>query len=231
MEAINVTLTPAEHHILESYRRFIEGLSDYLGSGVEIVLHSLENLDQSVIKIINGHYTGRTEGAPITNLALSMLAKIREEGAPPYVTYFGKNNQDEPIKSSTIAIYGENHRIIGLICMNFYLNIPLSVVLSEVYPECSNPAPENFTTNVYDTIEKAVYTAQDTIDRDGHTGANARNKAIIALLDEQGIFHLKDAVVIVAQLLHISKNTVYLHLRNLQKSVLKESSDAQAPAP
>ena len=217
METINITLTPAEHHILESYRRFIEGLSDYLGSGVEIVLHSLENLDRSVIKIINGHYTGRTEGAPITNLALSMLSRIREEGAASHVTYFGKNNQGEPIKSSTIAIYGENQRVIGLVCMNFYLNIPLSAVLSEIYPEHTNPVSENFTTNISDTIEKAVHAAKDTIDHDGHTSANTRNKAIIALLDEQGIFHLKDAVVIVAQLLQISKNTVYLHLRNLQK--------------
>lgn len=217
MEKRNITLTPAERQILASYSRFIEGLSDYLGSGVEIVLHSLENLDRSVIKIINGHYTGRTEGAPITNLALTMLSKICEDGTSSYVTYFGKNNRGEPIKSSTIAIYGEDRRVIGLVCMNLYLNIPLSTVLSEICPGNSVPAPENFATNVHDTIEEAVCAAQDAVDHDGQTGANARNKAIIALLDEQGIFHLKDAVMIVAKLLHISKNTVYLHLRNLQK--------------
>ena len=121
MDSLSITLTETERKILESYCFFIEGLSDYWGNGLEIVLHSLENLDHSVIKIINGHYTGRTEGAPITDLALSMLSKIKENGSEPYITYFGKNNQGEPIKSSTIAIFGETPRIIGLLLLYLIL--------------------------------------------------------------------------------------------------------------
>lgn len=214
MEDLNVVLTRADRQILESYRHFIEGLSDYLGSGVEIVLHSLENPDQSVIKIINGHYTGRMEGAPITNLALSMLAKINQSQSAPYVTYFGTNNQGEPIKSATIAIFGENKRIIGLICMNFYLNIPLSKLLSEIDPGHRAELTENFTNNIQETIEKAVRSAQDIVVRDPKIAVNCRNKEIIMLLDDQGIFNLKDAVILVSTLLNISKNTVYMHLRN-----------------
>lgn len=41
-----------------------------------MVLHSLEDTEHSVIKIINGHHTGRTEGMPITDLALQMLEEI-----------------------------------------------------------------------------------------------------------------------------------------------------------
>lgn len=97
MEQIAVSLTPADRMILESYKTMAEGLSDYLGSGYEIVLHSLENLDRSVIKILNGYHTGRREGAPITDLALEMLARIKETGGdPPYISYFTKNKRDEP---------------------------------------------------------------------------------------------------------------------------------------
>ena len=94
MEQIAVSLTPADRMILESYKTMAEGLSDYLGSGYEIVLHSLENLDRSVIKILNGYHTGRREGAPITDLALEMLARIKETGGdPPYISYFTKNKR------------------------------------------------------------------------------------------------------------------------------------------
>lgn len=216
MEHLSVILTETDRQILESYRLFAEGLSDYLGNGVEIVLHSLENLDHSVIKIINGHYTGRTEGAPITNLALSMLAKIRENKGAPYITYFGKNNLGEPIKSCTIAVFGERHRIIGLVCMNFYLNLPLSSLLESFIPQPPTMT-ENFSNHIGDTIEQAVEAAKEHVYEDSRIPAGYKNKEIIAMLNEQGIFHLKDAVATVAKCLGISKNTVYLHLRKCEK--------------
>lgn len=77
MKERNVMFTETDFRILDSYKSVLDGLAAYLGDGYEIVLHSLHDLDHSVIKIINGHYTGRREGFPITDLALSMLAKSR----------------------------------------------------------------------------------------------------------------------------------------------------------
>ena len=57
-----VKLNSRDRLILESYKAVLDGLADYLGSGYEIVLHSLENFEHSVIKIINGEHTGRKEG-------------------------------------------------------------------------------------------------------------------------------------------------------------------------
>ena len=54
MEKANIALTEVDKMILESCKTVVDGLADYLGDGYEFVLHSLENLDQSVIKIING---------------------------------------------------------------------------------------------------------------------------------------------------------------------------------
>ena len=73
MEQTEIVLTPAERLILNSYRDLVCGLEDYLGIGYEIVLHSLESMEHSVIAIANGHYTNRHEGSPITDLALDML--------------------------------------------------------------------------------------------------------------------------------------------------------------
>lgn len=85
-------LSEVDHKILESYKTVLEGLADYLGDGCEIALHSLEDYDKSVIKIVNGHHTGREVGAPITNLALDMLDKIKKDGAKFYISYFAKTN-------------------------------------------------------------------------------------------------------------------------------------------
>lgn len=85
-----LVLTKTDRIILESYKVVLDGLSKYLGDGYELILHSLEDLEHSVIKIINGHYTGRVEGAPITDLALSMLNKIKEKKEPQPLSYFNK---------------------------------------------------------------------------------------------------------------------------------------------
>ena len=79
MEQTEIVLTPAERLILNSYRDLVCGLEDYLGIGYEIVLHSLESMEHSVIAIANGHYTNRHEGSPITDLALDMLRSIQQE--------------------------------------------------------------------------------------------------------------------------------------------------------
>ena len=66
-------LTKSDKLILESYKTMIEGLAKYLPNSYELVLHSLENLEESVIAIYNGEHTGRKVGAPITDLALNLV--------------------------------------------------------------------------------------------------------------------------------------------------------------
>ena len=45
----NLKLTSLDKKILHSYCQTLDGLSNYLGNGYEIVLHSLEDYEQSQI--------------------------------------------------------------------------------------------------------------------------------------------------------------------------------------
>ena len=45
MNTGNITLTPADKQILNSYCHLSDGLSSYLGDGYEMVLHSLEDYE------------------------------------------------------------------------------------------------------------------------------------------------------------------------------------------
>lgn len=211
-------LNKAEQQILESYKTVLEGLSQYLGDGYELILHSLENLDHSVIKIINGHYTGRAEGAPITNLALKMLEDIEKKNEPEALCYFNKKN-GSLLKSATIPILGEQNRIIGLLCMNFHMEASFASVFSSFFPS-ANPLPsaiETFSDSVENLIAGAVDEARTRIHATPSISSSNKNKAIIHALHEKGIFNMKDSAAQVADCLGISKNTVYLHLRNLEK--------------
>ena len=200
MKSPEVQFTPEDRLILDSYCQMLDGLAQYLGTGYELVLHSLEDLEHSAIRVMNSH-TGRSEGAPITELALTMLGRIHAQTQGDTVCYSSTNRDGKPLRSCTIAIRGSEQRIIGLLCINFYMDTPLSQLLDYVQ-------------NSTEMVQAAVQRAAAETDAEGLAGSVLRNREIVSKLYASGIFNIKDAVIQVADCLNISKNTVYLHLRH-----------------
>lgn len=227
-----MVLSEIDKLILNSYKTMVYGLADYLGPESEVVLHSLENYESSAI-IIAGENTKRKVGAPITDLALNMLSRISVSEETNFLTYFTKSKSQTKMKSSTIAIYGENKRIIGLLCINYNLECKLDDFIKNFsYPEKADEdvnlinfnssekssMVENFTNSIDELIEEKVEKIKIKIDNNEKISNNNKNKEIIKILYEEGIFNIKDGVIRVAKKMNISKNTVYLHIRQLEKN-------------
>ena len=212
-------LTKTDRCILSSYASMLDGLGDYLGDGYELVLHSLENVDKSVIKIINGHLSGRSEGAPVTDLALKMLQRLESSGDDhPYVTYFSKNKNGISLKSSTLAIRGENDRIIGLLCMNFYMNTSVFDWIENFVPhQTKQNEVETFAENADGLLDESLAAIKKTVYSSMSIPNSQKNKEIIFQLYRAGVFELKGSVEYVAKNLGVSKNTVYTHIRELHR--------------
>jgi len=210
-------LTKTEKVILNSYIPVVESLAEYLSNSYEVVLHSLENYDHSVICIINGEHTGRKVGAPITNKALEMLSQITK-AQKDNIVYFSKNSNGEPMKSTTIAIHGDTGRIIGLICINLYMNTTLSSFVNSLVPSSIDSLfEEKYTQNTDDLIASAVENETSIVINDNTIQLKDKNKAIVERLYNKGIFKFKDSVIKVADLMNMSKNTIYMHIRNCKK--------------
>ena len=82
--------------------------------------------------------------------------------------------------------------------------------------ESHRAVSENFAANADDLIEEAIAQARAQVANDPSISSVNRNKEIISILYRKDIFSLKNAVSKAAERLGLSKNTVYLHLRNLQ---------------
>lgn len=220
----HLKLTLVDKAILESYKVMITNLGLYLGDGYEIILHSLEDLHHSVVQIVNGHYSGRQVGAPITDLALSFLAKIEANKDETAICYMNHSKKGVPLRSSTIPITGEENRIIGLLCINFYTDLPLSSLIQKFHlGDCQmlhgeREAIETFAENTDELIECTLASVREQILNDAAISTQNKNKEIVITLQHKGIFNIKDSVIKVATLMGISKNTVYMHLRNIQKN-------------
>lgn len=217
-------LTKTDRQILHSYIPVLDGLANYLSSCYELVLHSLEDFDHSVICIYNGEHTGRKVGAPITDLALKMLEQI-EEGHVDSLVYFSRNAKGEPLKSTTLAIRGEGNKVIGLLCINMYMNVPLIDMINSYVPDSalnSHSFTETYTQNPDELIESTLEEEKLSVLSDSTILPSNKNKVIIERLYDKGIFQLKDSVIKVEKLMGISKNTIYMHIRNHKKN-LKEN--------
>lgn len=213
------TLSQKDRLVLQSYESVLEGLAEFFGSGFEFVLHSLEDLDCAAIKVVNGYHSGRKEGAPITDFALQLLREMqRSKDHRKGRIYFGRSKNGTPIRSATIPINGENSQIIGLLCINFYQDVPLYTLIEELFQTSGTKGDvlETFAANADELIEESISQARIQVEHDGTIPSTNRNKEIIAILYQKDIFNLKNAVPKVAERLGLSKNTVYLHLRNLQ---------------
>jgi len=211
--------TEEDHQTLRSYDGVVDGIATLFGKHCEVILHSLESVERSVIKISNGFNTGRVEGSPITDLALKMLQDISSQNKQCSKAYFTQTKDGQVMRSMTIAIKNRSERTIGLICININLGASFLDFVQELIPTPETKdavSSENFATTVEELVDRSVEETITEINNRTDIANNAKNKHIVISLHQQGIFDIKDAINMVADKLNISKHTVYLYIRQIK---------------
>jgi len=214
-----VTLTDNDKKQMESYFRLADMVADLIGPHSEVILHSFENLDCSVVKIVNGHHTGRSINSPITDMGLKMLRRFKETQEVNSKSYFTKNAKGELLKSTTCVVSGENGRAIGLFCININLSVPFPEIIKTLMPDMPislMSSTETFVSNARDGIEYALDNAITTVTNDSNIGTKVHKKMIVSILYQGGIFELKEATAIISERLGISRHAIYKYLREFK---------------
>lgn len=209
--------TDEDRTIINSYRAVVDGVSALIGNHCEIVLHSLENLERSAIYIANGHNTNRQEGSPITDRALQSLHNMKTDSVSK--PYFTRAKSNGLMKSVTIAIRNSSQRIIGLLCININLEVPVSQFIQALMPMNDNNETSivNFASSVEDLVIQTMEQTIEEVTSDRYVANNNKNRQIVISLFEKGIFDIKDAINLVAERLDISRHTVYLYIRQIKQ--------------
>lgn len=208
-------LSDEDHAILASYFPVADGIAALLGEHCEIVLHSLEFLEHSAIYIVNGHNTGRTIGSPITDRALWSLHHMQTDSVS--LPYFTKAKGGKTMKSVTIAIRNAKQHVIGLICINLNLDVPVSQFIATLMPPTLDEKSVNFAGSVEELVAQTIENTIDEVTRNPQVSNNNKNRHIVVNLFEKGIFDIKDAINLVAERLNISRHTVYLYIRQVKQ--------------
>lgn len=214
-----MTMTKTDQLILESYSNMLDGLASFLGPGYEFILHSMENERKAAIRIINGYYSNREHDVEVPLETLEKLMEIESRnGGQKFETFFSRNSHGALIKSSIISIAGTRNKTIGFLEINFYMDTPYSAILGSLNPKEALYSKDNTTTDIDNMVYYSVESARTQLAAKTTITSTNRNKEIIGILYDKGVFNVKDAVLKVAEMLGISKNTVYMHLRNIEGS-------------
>ena len=220
-----------ELDILDYYKKLVDFLGEVLGENAEVVLRDCRKPDHDIIAIANGHVSGRTIGAPITDFTLSILANEEWKEKDYVVNYEGKAAPDKRLRSSTYFIREEG-KLVGQLCVKIDMT-PYEQVMDRIRQLsgmglmsdggqsgiiCSGPV-ENFSEDVIgDMMKKAVITVVGSSEAKVRERLTQKEKIeIIGELNRAGLFQLKGAVGAVAEYLYCSEASVYRYQSKIQK--------------
>ena len=223
---IQVALTDTDRLILNSYCRLASCLSTYLGTAYEIVVHSFGLDDPFTLEIMNSAVSGRTPDSKIPETAYTAIEQLQirlKHGDPVISATFGVRPDGKKYKSASIGIVGSEDKLIGMICFNYWLDVPFAEVIKSfalpTYLDAAALPLQMSDSGRYDTaIKQEILKVKDAVMNDPEIPAKFKRKEIVRRLNDAGVFKVKNAIQICADTLDITIATIYMHIRNLDSN-------------
>jgi len=213
-----------EDKILTKYKILTEFLAEVMGEHCEIVLHDIEDFENSIVAIENNHISGRKIGDSLTDLALNVL-KDEENLECDYLSnYNGKTHDGKELRSSTYFIRDEKEKVIAMLCINIDLSryIEARDLLNTMIGKRNDIEEnntdknfaENFTSSIEELIDSMIENSIGSKSIPPSRMTAEEKKEITKKLDKRGVFLLKNSVSKVAKKLQTSEATVYRYLNH-----------------
>lgn len=206
--------------IFRQLKQMADSVVALFGKHCEACIHDLQDLQQSLV-YINGSVTGRTIGAPATDLLARALNKSSDELEDMH-NYRTVSGDGRVLKSSTVFIRDGKADPIFAFCINFdttdFFNATqaLSPFLAHE-PNGSEHGnqDETFANFPAETIEALFQQAVEEIGKQPATMSTDEKTVLVETLERNGALQFKGAVEQIALLAGVSKYTIYNYLKKV----------------
>jgi predicted transcriptional regulator YheO len=220
--------------MLNQYSILVEFLGKSLGPDYEVALHDIGHDTNSIVAIANGYISGRTIGAPMTNIGLNIISDKLYKHTHYKLNYHGISKDQHILRCSTMYIKDQNEELVGMLCINFddrkFVNIS-NQIMKLCHPDeliekhCTYESVDSLLDDDIETFSGSVSEVTETVlnkvlvDNDIPIDRLTQNErlSIIDILNRKGVFMLKGAVSEVATQLHCSEPSIYRYLNKLNK--------------
>lgn len=212
---------------LESLIPIAKSIHANFGENCEVVIHDLRHPESSLVFII-GAVTNRKIGAPVTNIVLETLRNNGDESEDLHC-YRTITKDGKILKSSTTFIRNDKGKIVGCFCINFdlttfYQSKKLIDSITLFPDDYESSKDECFARDVTEAIENIINQVLLTSPKPVAAMQKEEKIMIVKELDMKGVFLVKGAVDYVAEVLGVSKFTIYNYLDEVRSKTEGEAS-------
>ena len=180
----------------------------------EVVLHDLRTPEHAIVAIEN-NLSGRRIGDATTNLGLERIAS---QDFPDIIQNYPNTLADgRSVKSTSIGIRNQKGEYIGSICLNFDIS-GLSAVTTQIGQFMATTTDqlsvgERLTAATAEQLQQAImrYAAKKSLTPSQLSPTD--KQLLVKELDRQGAFTLRGAISTTANLLRMTRPTIYKYLK------------------
>lgn len=217
--------------LIQNLSGMLDALASVIGQNIEVVLHDLSQPQASVIKIINGHISGRKPGSalqdgPENDLGfLGLLGKDQNDTSAPSVfkDYRTTSGRGTPLRSATVLYKDESGKPAVSVCFNadYQLIDGAREALAQLMPAQVALAGSDNHSDLEERMNEIIRAA---LPPGGvlRTGASKKEKVeSVRLLQEKGLFIVRGGVERAASALGVTRYTIYNYLDEIKKERAK----------
>lgn len=219
--------------VLDLAVQLVPDLQKVLGPLSEVLVHDLRFPEHSVIAIA-GHLTGRSIGAPATDLLLRLTRQNATDVNP--LNYNTWTSDGRKMRSSTIFLRDSaaGGEVIGALCINVDVSVGEQLqqwVRENVIMPGDEPAGlqnepvERFDTSVEETMRAALARVLGEIGKKPAELSKAERLRVVEALDQVGVFLIKNSTAFVADALGISRATLYNYVNQVRGIPARRQED------
>lgn len=205
-----------KEYLLNFVSRLTDALGQTFGKYCEIVVHDFDSPESSIIAITNGSLTGRKVGDTLDALGFQLL---KNHPASDLINYRTKTKEGKELRSSSVFLRDEKGHIFGALCMNIDVTALLKAQewIQEALGSASTTIDERFERSVDEVLETLIQNAISSIGKNPADMTREEKVAIVAYLETKGAFLIRYSVERVAELLGMTKYTIYNYLDEIRK--------------
>jgi len=213
------------NRLLNDFIPIVTGIARMFGENCEVILHDVSDLQHSVIAVENSHITGRKVGSSMSTSGLYFLKSELFQDVDYIANYRTVTSDGKNVKSTTIFLRDQHKKIIGFLCINFaiddflearekidrfcFIKDPSEVGIEEAEKEDFVNTPDELFTKIFQQAVSSMNKNIDDMNRDDKV-------LVVKYLNDRGIFLVKGAIDKTAQMLNVSKYTIYNYLLEIK---------------
>ncbi|HCP15314.1 MAG TPA: hypothetical protein DIT32_06045 [Peptococcaceae bacterium] len=202
---------------LDLLKRMAKGIAMQFGSQCEVLIHDLTVPDKAstIIAIENGHVSHRQLGGGPSRIVLEALqedpAKLEDR-----LGYLTKTHDGHILRSSTLYIRDETHRIIGIFSINYDITQLLmaeAAIKTLTGQSIETREPATIPQNVQDLLDELISQSVALVGKPVPLMTKEDKIRAVQFLNQTGAFLITKSSDKIAKHFGISKFTLYSYLQ------------------